>query len=155
MSNPRGRLGDAVPGQRTVTGAEEYAIQNPLEWIGSSIHLLSMAPEAFVAAMTPPAEHKNLTGTPTAVVSAESPTGYFKGVGEPEKIECRIQFAYETNNTEAITPGVLNSNRRPYSARQSWARSTVLRQREPVNTAIAAYLTGKLADARWDWPHGL
>ena len=77
-------------------------MSNPLEGIGASTRFLIIAPEAFVAAVTPLADHKNLTGMASAVVSAESLTGYFAGADEPEKIKRGIQYAYENKGTNYV-----------------------------------------------------
>jgi hypothetical protein len=74
---------------------------NPL-LVKGPISLLIIAPQEFMAALTPLVQHKKQLGMTAMSVSIPSLVPYFKGVDDPETIKKAIRFAHENLSTKYI-----------------------------------------------------
>ncbi len=75
---------------------------NPLAGAADPVSFLIIAPEPFMAAAQPLAEHKNQTGMSAMAVSIGGLIGFFPGADDPEKIKRGIQYAFERLQTRFV-----------------------------------------------------
>ena len=92
----------AAPARAETAAAPNSVVANPFQGITGPHPFLIIAPDQFMAALTPLVAHKNSTATPTLAVSIAQLTSHFFGADDPEKIKRGIQYAHEHLGTQYV-----------------------------------------------------